>query len=241
MKMRAPLLITLVTRARGFTLIEVMVALAVLALMATLSWRGIDTIVRTNQQIQRYDEQIQALQTTLAQWSADLDNQVSPAPALMPGFSVTIDWDGNVLRLVRRVAATDAQGVQVVAWSQRNVDGANYWLRWQSPPVRDRASLLQAWEQADLWAKNPGSEAKKREVRTIALEDWQIFYYRNDTWSNPLSSATATNPTAPSALGGYDPNQIQGVRLVLNLRTGGVIGGTLTRDWVRPNFSRDRS
>ena len=35
MKMRAPLLITLVTRARGFTLLEVLVALAVLALMAT--------------------------------------------------------------------------------------------------------------------------------------------------------------------------------------------------------------
>ena len=32
---------------RGFTLVEVMVALAVLALIAALGWQGIDGIVRT--------------------------------------------------------------------------------------------------------------------------------------------------------------------------------------------------
>jgi general secretion pathway protein J len=66
------------------------------------------------------------------------------------------------------------------------------------------------------------------------LADWQIFYYRSNAWSNPLSSegapidAKATPITAPVV-----PD---GVRLVLTLAPGQGISGVLTRDWMSPTL-----
>ena len=68
------------------------------------------------------------------------------------------------------------------------------------------------------------------------LEQWQIFYYRGNAWSNPLSSADgpAAAPPAASAPSPGEPAAApDGVRLVLTLPPGQAINGTLTRDWVR--------
>ena len=45
------------TRSRGFTLVEVLVALLVLSIMAAMAWRGVDGIVRTRDASQRQLEQ----------------------------------------------------------------------------------------------------------------------------------------------------------------------------------------
>jgi general secretion pathway protein J len=85
-----------------------------------------------------------------------------------------------------------------------------------------------------LWAQNPSDEDRKREVAIVPLADWQIFYYRSNAWSNPLSSegaaidAKATPITAPVV-----PD---GVRLVLTLAPGQGISGVLTRDWMSPTL-----
>ena len=60
-------------RARGFTLVELLVALFVLALLAGLSWRGLDTMMRARQQTEARADEVLALQAGLAQWQADLD------------------------------------------------------------------------------------------------------------------------------------------------------------------------
>jgi general secretion pathway protein J len=52
----------------GFTLVEVLVALMVMALMATMAWQGVDGIVRTRDGSQRQLEQTLRLQTVIAQW-----------------------------------------------------------------------------------------------------------------------------------------------------------------------------
>ena len=36
-------------RARGFTLVEVLVALAIMALLATMAWQGVDAMARTRE------------------------------------------------------------------------------------------------------------------------------------------------------------------------------------------------
>ena len=211
-------------RLRGFTLIELLVAISLMALMAVLSWRGLDGMTRAQTRMQQHADDVLALQAGLAQWGADLDGL-----ARQPN-TPSLDWDGRALRILRRGTATPGEGLRVVAWSRRLVDGSNQWLRWQSPPVTTRADLQQAWQKAAQWAQNPSDENRKREVRIVPLDQWQIYYYRSDTWSNPLSSeGAATANTAASDLTIPD-----GVRLVLTLAPGQAISGTLTRDWLNP-------
>ena len=223
-------------RSGGFTLIELLVALAAMALMAGLSWRGLDGMVRAQTQLQQRADAVLTLQAGLTQWAADLD-----AVLQLPQTS-TLDWDGRGLRMIRRGTAAPGDGVLVVAWTRRDVNGAGQWLRWQSPPQFTRGDLQTAWNKAAQWSQNPGDEEKKYEVRIAALDQWQIFYFRGNAWTNPLSSsgtaapiAGTTNPIAP------DLTLPDGVRLVLMLPPGQAISGTLTRDWVRPVLGGGKS
>ena len=211
-------------RQRGFTLIELLVAISLMALMAALSWRGLDGMTRAQTQMRQHADDVLALQAGLAQWGADLD-----ALALQPN-TPSLDWDGRALRILRRSTATPGEGLRVVAWSRRHVDGVGQWLRWQSPPLQTRGDLQLAWQQAALWGQNPSDADRQREVRIVPIDQWQIFYYRSDGWSNPLSSAGAATDGKVVAA----PLVPDGVRLVLSLAPGQAISGTLTRDWLRP-------
>lgn len=226
-------------KARGFTLIELLVALAAMAIMAGLSWRGLDGMVRAQTQIQQRADSVLTLQAGLTQWSADLD-----ALAQLPR-TPTLDWDGRGLRIVRRSTVRPGDGLLVVAWSRRNVNGIDQWLRWQSPPQFSRGALQIAWERAAQWAQNPGDAEKRDEVRITPLEQWQIFYFRGNAWSNPLSSDNANAPVAsirstPKAVE-TDLALPDGIRLVLTLPASESINGVITRDWVRPALAGAKS
>ena len=82
---------------------------------------------------------------------------------------------------------------------------------------------------------------KQYEVPITALDEWKVFYFRVDAWTNPLSSDGA--PASPSAnkSAGPDLNLPDGVRLVLTLPVGDAVGGALTRDWVRPSLGAGKS
>lgn len=210
----------------GFTLVELLVAISIMALMAVMSWRGIDGMTRAQEQTQLRGDAVLALQMGLAQWTADLD--ALEAVAGQPG----LEWDGRVLRLTRRGATNDDATLRVVAWTRRALNGKGEWLRWQSAPLRQRAEQQTAWLQAALWAQNPDDDARRQEVAIVPLADWQLFYFRQDAWTNPLSS-DAGSP----ARGGLP----DGVRLVLNLPPGSALAGLITRDWVRPTLGGNKS
>jgi general secretion pathway protein J len=223
-------------KARGFTLIELLVAIAMMALLAIMSWRGLDGMARARTLTEARADEVLALQVGLAQWTADLDAMVQ-TPQLN-----AIDWNGRVLRLTRRNATDDSAGVLVAAWSRRVVDGKGQWLRWQSPPLTSRGQLQEAWQQAARWAQNPGDAEREREVTVVPLDEWQIFYFRGDAWSNPLSSDASTGAIPATTITTGGPANIpDGVRLVLNLPAGQALAGRLTRDWVRPTVSGGKS
>jgi general secretion pathway protein J len=230
-------------RARGFTLIELLVALFVLALLAALSWRGLDGMMKARQQTETYSDQVLALQTGLAQWTADLDAITTFPPT--PG----LQWNGRVLRLTRHSSLAPGDGIRVVGWALRGGE----WRRWESGPITTRGELDAAWAEADRWAQAPSDAMRQHEVVVTPLAGWQIFYFRENAWTNPQSTdagsssalagtgmetstaaAPATQATATTPSAGTLPD---GVRLILQVPPGPALSGQLLRDWMRPTLT----
>lgn len=62
----------------GFALVELLVAISVLAIIAVLGWRGLDTIVRSRVILMSELEQMRGLQLAFAQLQNDCANLVDP-------------------------------------------------------------------------------------------------------------------------------------------------------------------
>ncbi len=220
------------TPALGFTLIELMVSIFIMSMLALMSWRGIDGMARAQDISRERADAVATMQTALAQWQSDLDH-------MLPAHNNTaIDYDGRVVRIVRDYGSTE---LRVVAWGKRIIDGQTRWVRWQSEAATTRFELESALTQAAQWGVRPTDAQLAKEVSLAALDDLQIFYYRNDAWSNPLSNASSSAvPPPPSAtppVSGAAPAAApppDGVRLVLKLSNGQALAGTLVRDWVQP-------
>jgi general secretion pathway protein J len=227
----------------GFTLIELMVAIFIMSIIALMSWRGIDGMARAQEISRERADHVATLQTALTQWQTDLDQM------LQTPQTSAIDYNGRVVRITRRYGPAE---LRVVAWTQRGVEGQSQWMRWQSTAVNTRAELDSAWTQAGQWGQNPRDADRKNEVSIANIDNWQIFYYRNDAWTNPQSTANAVPaaPANPSSAPSPNPNPVpatvqtevpDGVRLVLTLSAGQALAGVVTRDWVRPNMGGGKS
>ena len=230
-------------KQRGFTLIELLIAITLMAVLAGLSWRGLDSLMRSRDITQAQVDKTAVLQTVLAQWQADL-NAVQPVPSIA---DAGVLWDGRTLRITRRATVwrTDGAdaGLWVVAWTLRG----NQWLRWQSAPLQTRAALQQAWANAERWGQNPSADDATFETSLIPLDAWQLTYFRGNAWTNPLSSAGNTDANN-SAVGGTLQTNTTGqgalpdaIRLQIDLPASTGVRGRITLDWVRPNFSNTKT
>ena len=202
-------------RGHGFTLVEVLVALSIMAVVATLTWRGIDGMTRAREVSQASLDRILRLGTVLAQWERDLQ-------AVQNGMGVpALSFDGASLRLAR-----DADGgVQLVVWTLR--DGALF--RWAGAPLKQASELNETWLRSQqLMGDEPGTLKVLENVTA-----WQVYFYRGNGWSNAQSTGDRATPAGapPTPQGGTPPpadagEQIPaGVRLLVTLPA-----GTLTRD-----------
>ena len=227
---------------RGFTLVEVLIALALMAVMGGLSWQGIDSLLRSRSAVQAEHARSTVLGTVLAQWRADLNAAIT-----LPGMGKDsgIDWDGRVLRITRRSTEVNADGsdtgMWVVAWRWSAQAGQAHgpWQRWQSPALRDSASVQAAWTQAAVWGQNSSTDGTARQTDALPLQGWQIYFYRDNAWGNALSSAGTSTSTSTSASTG-SASLPDAVRAVIQLAPDSG-RGSITIDWVRPNWSVGRS
>ncbi len=201
-------------RAAGFTLIEVLVAMMIMAILAVMAWQGVDGIVRTRTASQARLEQLLRVNTVLAQFEQDLeasqDSGVLPQP--LPAF------DGISMHLTRRAP----EGMQLVVWSLRG----GTWLRWAGPAVTTTRALQDSWMSSQQFIGNePG------QLRTLTgISEWQAYCFRGNAWSNCQSSAGTASPGAPAASAPVSNDPLKGVRVVLSFGENSGFSGSVTRE-----------
>ncbi|WP_175823405.1 prepilin-type N-terminal cleavage/methylation domain-containing protein [Burkholderia sp. BCC0419] len=120
--------------ARGFTLIELMIAIAILAVVAILAWRGLDQIMRGRDKVASAMEDERVFAQMFDQMRIDARLAATDDEAGQPAISVA----GNTLQIVR---VLDVPGVaprlQVVRY---RIAGGRV-VRYASPPIDDTNRL----------------------------------------------------------------------------------------------------
>lgn len=191
-----------VLRQSGFTLVEVLVALLLMAILTAMAWQGLDGVLRAREASRESIDRSTRLATVLTQWEQDLqavhDTQVVPP----------LNFDGQTLRLTRRVDG----GVALVAWAVRG----GLWQRWASPSFVRSGGLQQAWLSSQQFL---GNESGQLTVAQGASE-WQLYYHRGNEWSNAQSSGDlVAAPAAPASGAAPQREELpQAVRLVITLQ-----------------------
>lgn len=176
---------------RGFTLVELLVAITVLAIVAVLGWRGLDGIVRSRVQLTNEMEQTRGMQLAFAQMQSDLE-QLAGTPLLHNRQNLVAD--ASRLIFVRTVFPENAPSqLQVVTYRIR--DGVL--SRRESPGTRDLAELDGLWQAAIGDSDPVAGVPMQANIDRMGVRLWQ-----GGTWQAPSSSggAPTANPTPPNGL-----------------------------------------
>ena len=214
--------------ASGFTLVEVLVAMMIMAILAVMAWQGVDGIVRTRDASQAKLEQTLRLNTVMAQWEHDL------AALQDSGVVDSFGFDGGTVRLTRRAE----RGLQVVTWSLlpgvEGAAGGGTLLRWASPPVTDSTELRETWMRSlQFQGAEPG------QLPTLkGVVQWQVqCAYSSGQGQGAINRSNCQstgNVAPPPATGASGPVARQRVALpdvvTLMIEFSGELNGSLTRD-----------
>ena len=198
-------------RTKGFTLVEVMVALVIMALLAALAMRGMDALMRAKESALAATDRTLKLNTGMSQFEYDMtmvvDSKVLPK---------AIMFDGATLRIARRTP----QGVQLVLLTLQD----HRWQRWASQPVIHMSELTEAWMRSQQWGAISGNAVTVLEN----VDDFQVYVCNPATIATSGCSWNNVQSTQGAASGVTQPD---GIRITLKLPE-----GTITRERELPRF-----
>jgi general secretion pathway protein J len=165
---------------RGFTLLELLVAISVLAIVSMISWRGLDSLLSIRERLEPDGDEVRAILTTFGQLERDLAQVTTPAVfnLRISPVGVRASSQGPVLEVLRIAPTTVVAptSVQTVFW--RVADGAL--IRQVSPPRR----TFEAPEAEQL-----SSARLLGDVASIRIRLW-----RDVAWVDPLIAGAAEPP-----------------------------------------------
>ncbi|CAJ0703762.1 hypothetical protein R11007_04155 [Ralstonia holmesii] len=194
--------------ARGFTLLELLVAITLLAILAVIAWRGLDSMTRTHEALAQRDERIEALKTAYAQFDADCTQLADPNTLSRSPVEV----DANRVLMVRdRRDDGQPPAWQVVLY--RIVDGRLE--RLQTQPITNRGDLRNALDNLRQGGVGAARYLLATNVDSISARVWiepggwmdntgalsaALFPAgSNTTTLTGLPSASTPSASAPSA------------------------------------------
>lgn len=187
------------TAQRGFTLIEVLVALVLLALLSLISWRGLDAVSRATERLDAQAQETQALMQAFGQLERDL--RLQAGPDVLTAWSLVLDRPSAQIQLLPRtpgISWDQADGLQLV-----RAAGGGRWQRihwFYTQGVLYRAAGQPSYL---LPLPAPGTPVQVLDqVATWSLRVWM----RGRGWTTPDKLQATVNPvnTTPELAANQD-------------------------------------
>jgi general secretion pathway protein J len=92
-------------KSRGFTLLELLVAITVLSVVSMIAWRGLDSLVTTRERLEPEADDVRALLTTFGQMERDLAQVTNPQFLGLKSSPVNVSVaDGAMMLQLARIA-----------------------------------------------------------------------------------------------------------------------------------------
>lgn len=167
-------------KARGFTLLELLVAITILSIVSIIAWRGLDSLVNTRARLNPESDEIRALLTAFGQVERDLAHVATPSFFALsaPAVRVSVDSAGQGLELTRLAPARESEASSIQTVFYRVNDGA-------------------LWRQATAPTRIMGSTEAQKLSNVKLLDDVKALRVRlwrdKQGWSDPIEWA-ASNP-----------------------------------------------
>ncbi len=188
----------------GLTLVELLVAISILAIVAVLGWRGLDGIVRARIALTSDLEQTREMQLTFAQLQSDSLHLATPS---ILSNRPAINTKPEQLNMVRTVFSDDQPSqLQVVSYQIKN----GVLTRRESATTRDLTELDALWQSTISNADTSATVTLQSGVSAMNLRLWL-----NDGkgWRTTIETPPGTTPNPA-----INPLRPTGLEIALQLQ-----------------------